>query len=238
VSPPALRSRGPAPSNVDVAVDALRDAILAGRLTPGERLKEVPLAEQLGISRGPIREALRLLERDGLIELIPNRGAVVPAIEALDVLETYALRSSLGSLALQKLMLEDRVPEAALERELRALGAAVADLDTRRAGDADLGYQSAIIAASGLPRVTREFERLTWQVRVFLTALEVGYEDKLPRILEEVEALHAAIARRAARDAEALWRVKYERWVRDLVALLPEAFDEALWIALTSGRTP
>ena len=77
----ALRSRGPAPSNVDVAVEALRDAILDGRLKPGERLKEVPLAEQLGISRGPIREALRLLERDGLIELIPNRGAVVPAVQ-------------------------------------------------------------------------------------------------------------------------------------------------------------
>jgi DNA-binding GntR family transcriptional regulator len=231
----ALGHRGPAPSNVDVAVDALRAAIVDGRLEPGVRLKEVPLAEQLGISRGPIREALRLLERDGLIELIPNRGAIVPEVGALDVLEVYALRASLGSLALHKSMLEDRVPETDLEHALDQLRRATANHDARRAADADLAYQSTIIAASGLPRATREWDRLTWQVRVFLAALEIGYEDKLERFLAEDEALHAAIVRRDGAEAEALWRVKYERWVRDLVALLPETFDEALWAALTSG---
>jgi len=231
----ALPHRGPAPSNVDVAVDALRAAILDGQLPPGQRLKEIPLADQLGISRGPIREALRLLERDGLVELIPNRGALVPEVKALDVLEVYALRASLGSLALQKLMLENRFPEAELEHDLERLRAAVGKGDARQAADADLAYQSTIIAASGLPRATREWDRLTWQVRAFLTALDIGYEDKLARFLAEDEALHAAIARRDAREAERLWRVKYERWVRDLVALLPEAFDEALWTALSSG---
>jgi DNA-binding GntR family transcriptional regulator len=231
----ALGHRGPAPSNVDVAVDALRAAILDGQLEPGVRLKEIPLAEQLGISRGPIREALRLLERDGLIELIPNRGAIVPAVKALDVLEVYALRASLGSLALQKSMLEDRVPRADLEHALQLLRRATRDGDARRAADADLAFQSAIIAGSGLPRVTREWDRLTWQVRLFLTALEIGYEDKLERFLAEDEALHAAIGRGDTRATEAVWRAKYERWVRDLVALLPEAFDEALWTALTSG---
>ena len=229
----ALPHRGPAPSNVDVAVDALRAAILDGQLAPGLRLKEIPLAEQLGISRGPIREALRLLERDGLVELIPNRGAIIPEVTALDVLEVYALRASLGSLALQKLMLENRFPEPELDHDLERLRAAVADGDARRAADADLAYQSTIIAASGLPRAAREWDRLTWQVRAFLTALDIGYEDKLARFLAEDEALHAAIARREAREAERQWRVKYERWVRDLVALLPETFDEALWTALT-----
>jgi DNA-binding GntR family transcriptional regulator len=232
-----LRTKaGPAPSNVDVAVEALRDAIVDGRLEPGQRLKEIPLAEQLGVSRGPIRDALRLLERDGLIEVIPNRGAVVPEVHALDVLEVYALRASFGSLALQKLMLEDRFPIDALERELRRLRGAVERGNVRKAGDADLAYQSTIIAASGLNRVAREFERLTWQVRAFMTGLEIGYEDKLPRILAEVEALHAAITARDAAQAEALWREKYERWVRNLVELLPETFDEALWTALTAGR--
>ena len=210
-------------------------AILDGRSPPGERLKEIPLAEQLGISRGPIREALRLLERDGLVELIPNRGALVPEVKALDVLEVYALRASLGSLALQKLMLENRFPEAALEHDARA--PARGGRRGRRPPAPPTptsAYQSTIIAASGLPRVdAASSDRLTWQVRAFLTALDIGYEDKLARILAEVEALHAAIARRDAREAERLWRVKYERWVRDLVALLPETFDEALWTALT-----
>ena len=84
----------------------------------------------------------------------------------------------------------------------------------------------------------REFERLTWQVHSFMTALDINYDDKLPRILDEVEALHTAISTRNASDAEALWREKYGRWVRNLVELLPEPFDEALWTALTSGPRP
>ena len=236
MSPLALRNPGPAPSNVDVAVDALRDAILDGQLAPGERLKEIPLAEQLGVSRGADPRGAAPARARRADRADPNRGAVVPEVRALDVLEVYALRASLGSLALQKLMLEapSRTPRSSAE--LQALRAAVRAGDARLAADADLEYQSAIIAASGLPRVTREFERLTWQVRAFLTALEIGYDDKLPRILAEVEALHAAIARRAPGEAEALWREKYERWVRNLVELLPETFDEALWTALTSGR--
>ena|ERR1700754_519012 len=218
------------PSYVDFAVEAVREAIVDGRIKPGERIKELPLADQLGISRGPIRDALRLLERDGLVELIPNRGAVVPAIHALDVLEVYALRASLGSLALHKLMLEGPVPRKQLERELVRMRTNVAD--------GDLGYQAAIIAAAGLPRVLAEFERLTWQVRIFIASLEVTLEDKTERIIAEVEALHAAILAGASDQAERLWRLKFERWVRDLIDLLPEHFDEHLWTALTSARTP
>ncbi len=229
-----LSARGPAPSNVDVAVEALRDAIVDGRVKPGQRLKEIPLAEQLGVSRGPIRDALRLLERDGLIDVIPNRGAVVPEVRALDVLEVYALRASLGSLALQKLMLEHRVPDETLERALKRLRTAVERGKARQAADADLEYQTAIIAGSGLPRVMREFERLTWQVRIFIAALDMTFDDKLPRILAEVEALHEAITGGLAHEAEALWREKYERWVRDLVERLPETFDEQLWTALVA----
>ena len=78
-------------SNVDVAADAVRDAIVRGRFKPGERIKEIPLAAEVGTPRGPIRDALRRVERDGIVEVIPNRGAVVPEIRAVDVLEIYAL---------------------------------------------------------------------------------------------------------------------------------------------------
>ena len=228
-----LRSHGPAPSNVDLAADALREAIADGTIKPGERIKEIPVSQTLGISRGPIRDALRLLERDGLVELIPNRGAVVPEVRAVDVLEVYALRASLGSLALHKLMLEGPVPERTLERHLTRLRGAVEVDNARQAADADLRYQAAIIAASGLPRVLAEFDRLTWQVRIFISTLEISLEDKLTRILAEVEALHQAILERRQADAERLWREKFEAWVRDLVELLPDDFDEDLWASLT-----
>ena len=84
------RPRGPAPSNADLALEAIRDAIVGGRLRPGARIKEVPLAQDLGFSRAPVRDALRLLERDGLVALVPNRGAIVPELRAVDILEVYA----------------------------------------------------------------------------------------------------------------------------------------------------
>src|SRR3954471_17955715 len=136
--------RGPSPSNVDLALVAVRDAIVEGRLRPGERIKEIPLAETLGFSRAPVRDALRLLERDGLVELVPNRGAIVPELRAVDILEVYALRASLGTLALHKLMLDSEALEIG-ERELLRLVRAGERRRSRDAAEADLAYQHAIV---------------------------------------------------------------------------------------------
>jgi DNA-binding GntR family transcriptional regulator len=228
--------RGPAPSNVDLALEAVRDAIVSGRLRPGERIKEIPLAEELGFSRAPVRDALRLLERDGLVELVPNRGAIVPALRAVDVLEVYALRAALGTLALQKLMLDGESLETApLERELTRLVRAGERRRARDAAEADLAYQWAIVTAAELPRVSREFERLTWQVRMFLGALEIDVLENVERVIAEVQGLHEAIVARDVQAAERLWREKFERWISDLVGRLDEDFDRDLWVALTRG---
>src|SRR5262245_26243604 len=140
-----LSKRGPAPSNVDLALESIRDAIVDGRLRPGERIKEMPLAEELGFSRAPLRDALRALQRDGLVVLVPNRGALVPELRAVDVLEVYALRASLGTLALRKLTLESAPPIAALERELGRLVRAGERRRADDAADADLGYQATVV---------------------------------------------------------------------------------------------
>jgi DNA-binding GntR family transcriptional regulator len=231
------RPRGPAPSNVDLALDTVRDAIVEGRLRPGARIKEIPLAQELGFSRAPVRDALRLLERDGLVELVPNRGALVPPLRAVDILEVYALRASLGTLALHKLMLDsESLDTGPLERELTRLVRAGDRRRAREAADADLAYQQAIVTAAGLPRVSREFERLTWQVRMFLGALEIDVLDNLERVIAEVQALHEAILARDVHAAERLWREKFERWISDLVGRLEEDFDHDLWVALTRAE--
>jgi DNA-binding GntR family transcriptional regulator len=229
-----MSSRGPAPSNVDLALNSVRASIVAGRLRPGERIKEIPLAEELGFSRAPVRDALRLLDRDGLVRLVPNRGAMVPELRGVDVLEVYALRASLGTLALRKLML-DEGSVAPLERELARLVRAGERGREQDAAEADLDYQTALVAAAGLPRVAGEFERLTWQVRMFLGALGIDLLRTLPRVVAEVQALHAAILARDAEAADRLWREKFERWIRDLVGRLEEDFDDELWAALTRG---
>jgi DNA-binding GntR family transcriptional regulator len=226
----------PAPTNVELIADALREAIIKGQIPPGERIKEIPLARQLGVSRGPIREALRLLEHDGLVKIVPNRGAHVPKMTAADLLEVYAMRATLGSLALHKLMLErGKIPFAQLNRALGRFERAVARRDAPAAADADLAYQSAVVAASGLPRVTRQFEQLTWQVQIFICTMGIKFDDLLEQMLREVQELHGAIAGQSPGRAERLWREKFERWVCHFLDQMCEGFDRELWLALTSG---
>jgi len=77
------------------AADLIRQAIIDGRVMPGQRLKEEELAQQLGISRTPVREALLILQTEGLVEASPNRGATVRSYELSDLEDMYELRALL-----------------------------------------------------------------------------------------------------------------------------------------------
>lgn len=82
----------------------LRKAILKGEFKPGERLIQAELAEKIGVSRMPVREALKTLEMEGLVTLVPHRGAIVNSITVEDVEEIYELRAVIESLVLKKSM--------------------------------------------------------------------------------------------------------------------------------------
>jgi DNA-binding GntR family transcriptional regulator len=99
------------------AVELIRAAILQGRLPPGHRLKEGELASELGISRTPIREALFVLQAEGLVESAPNRGAAVRAYELDELRDMYDLRAVLEGHAARRAA--PRLHEAGIE-ELRA----------------------------------------------------------------------------------------------------------------------
>lgn len=81
------------------ATDRLRDLIVQGSLAPGSRLNERMLTAQLGVSRTPLREAFKVLATEGLVELLPNRGAIVSAIDPVRVAETLAVMGALEALA-------------------------------------------------------------------------------------------------------------------------------------------
>jgi DNA-binding GntR family transcriptional regulator len=87
--------------NVDLVHDRLRGAILRGEYAPGEELQQVPLAEELGVSRTPLREAFRLLQREGLLEASPNRSYRVTAFSAQDLEELYVTFLPLQALAVR-----------------------------------------------------------------------------------------------------------------------------------------
>lgn len=80
--------------------DALREAILTGRLAPGSRVRQEELAEEFGISRIPVREALRRLESEGLVMLVPNSGAWVSKLDRAECIEIYKIRERVEPLAL------------------------------------------------------------------------------------------------------------------------------------------
>ena len=83
----------------DLVFESLKDAILTQTLPPGKRLLENELAESLGVSRTPVREAIRRLEQEGLVAMIPRKGAYVSGISLKDIREVYEIRAALEMLA-------------------------------------------------------------------------------------------------------------------------------------------
>jgi DNA-binding GntR family transcriptional regulator len=114
------------PSLVDLAVARLRADILSGGTEPGERLIEEQLTRRFGISRAPLREALRLLAQQGLVDHFPRRGARVATLSDTDVQELYGVRD-----VLERYAVEQALPLA----DPRRLGALAAELDAMRAAD-------------------------------------------------------------------------------------------------------
>src|SRR6201999_1561757 len=129
--------------------DLLEEAILEGELKPGERLRAEALAQRFGTSRTPIREALLQLEAQGLVEVEPNRGAVVKAFDAADLRDLYEVRALLE-------------PAAAARAATRISGAQIAELERLCDDDAPVEEQIAsneafhrtITAAAGSPRLS------------------------------------------------------------------------------------
>ncbi len=98
----------------DIVFDYMKNAIITGELKPGERLMEVQLAEKLGVSRTPVREAIRKLELEGLVVMVPRKGAYVSDLDAKDLLNVLEVRSSLEGLAAS--LAAERITDEEIER--------------------------------------------------------------------------------------------------------------------------
>jgi DNA-binding GntR family transcriptional regulator len=174
----------------DEVADRIRDAIFDGTYAPGSQLREVELAEALGVSRGPVREALLKLEREGLVRGEWHRGTTVTSLSEVDVAELDSLRAALEQLAVE--LVVDRAPG------LEEVDAAVARME--RAADAhemvrcDLGFHDAVYAAAGHRRLGEAWQAIRSQVHLFL----------LTRIGVETDGYLAGIPAEHRRLADAL----------------------------------
>jgi DNA-binding GntR family transcriptional regulator len=134
-----------APTLVESVAEAIRASILTGRFSPGDRLVEAELARELHVSRGPIREALALLGKDGIVVHEPRRGKYVQALTPRLIDELYSLRRLLepyaGMLVIEKLDADGR--ERLLEAVGR-IGAAAAEGDERQLAQADWAFHDLL----------------------------------------------------------------------------------------------
>jgi len=103
----------------EVVFDTLRDAIISGILRPGERLMEIQLAEELGVSRTPIRETIRKLELEGFVVMVPRKGAYVAGISLKNIADVFEVRASLEALAAG--LAAERITDEELEELERIL---------------------------------------------------------------------------------------------------------------------
>ncbi|MCR5255588.1 MAG: GntR family transcriptional regulator [Acetatifactor sp.] len=149
----------------DVVFNTLRQAILTGDLKPGERLMEIHLADKLGVSRTPIREAIRKLELEGLVIMIPRRGAEVAQITEKSMNDVLEVRQSLDALCVE--LACDRITAEELENLKRAcvgFELAVKTKDTKKIAQADVALHDIILKATGNDRLINLVNNLAEQM--------------------------------------------------------------------------
>ncbi|MCC7371790.1 MAG: GntR family transcriptional regulator [Chloroflexi bacterium] len=161
-------------------VDQLKRVIIAGELRPGDRVLETELAEQLGVSRGPVREAFRQLEQEGLLVSYPHRGTFVATVPEDEIEEVYALRAHLEAHAARRVVVERRDEALTLLGDLvdQMLEAAAAR-DLPAVADLDLQFHDTLLELSGyqgLHRIWRSMDGLV-RARTYATLALPGREE-------------------------------------------------------------
>ncbi len=180
----------------DVVFNTLREAILRGDLEPGERLMEISLANRLGVSRTPIREAIRKLELEGLVVMIPRRGAQVASITAKDLKDVLEVRTSLEVLSVE--LACDRMEQAQLDDlkvALEAFEKALSGTDVTEIAGKDVHFHDVIFESTGNARLIQILNNLREQMYRYRLEYLKDFSNH-ERLLEEHKQLMAALEAR------------------------------------------
>lgn len=188
-------------------VERLRAAILAGMFQPGERLVEAELQALLGISRPSLREALRSLEAERLITIIPNRGPYIPVVSWEEAEQIYRVRALLeGEAAARCAARSDEETVAALNEAVAAFNAAVREDDNARCIEAATRYYEALLDQCGNSIIRDTLRGLAARIN-FLRLRSLSQPGRTEQSAREMAQIAAAIA---AGDSEAARRAARE----------------------------
>ncbi|MFG2343902.1 GntR family transcriptional regulator [Streptomyces phaeochromogenes] len=182
----------------DEVADRIREAIFNGAYAPGAQLREVELSGEMDVSRGPVREGLRLLEREGLVRCAWHRGTTVTTLSAEDVAELDSLRGALEDLAVRQVIA--RASDEDLASVAKTADTMERAVDAHEMVRCDIAFHDAVFAASGHQRLADAWDGVRCQVHLFLLTriglTTEGYLDCVPREHREL------VAALRARDVE------------------------------------
>lgn len=191
----------------DIVFENLRTAILEGDLKAGQRLMEMQLAEQLGVSRTPIREAIRKLELEGLVVMLPRKGAYVANMSFKDLIDVLEIRASLeglaASLATERLRKED-IEE--LERVAKEFEISVRETDIDNVLKKDVEFHEKIFLMANNKKLYQLITSLWEQVHRFRVTYVSNYDaslslvDEHKRILEAIKSGNCDLAKQYATE--------------------------------------
>jgi DNA-binding GntR family transcriptional regulator len=198
----------------DRALDMIETAIMKGELAPGTRISEVPLARTFGISRGPLREAIRRLEGRGLLERVPHVGSRVVTLSADDLLEVFDIREALEGMACRlaaERMTDDDIAavEAVLERHRDDAALKAGEAYYQQPGDYDFHYR--IAQGSGNRRIVELLCGEMYHLLRIYRYRSGAVPGRALRAFEEHRAILAALRARDGALAETLMRQHIRR---------------------------
>jgi DNA-binding GntR family transcriptional regulator len=201
----------------------LTEAIMDGTLAPGTQLGEAELAGQLGVSRGPLREALQRLVQQGIAVSAPHRGVFVTRLDEDDVRDIYLARAAMESAACRLVL--QRNPQRTADRLAkvhRTMASAARRGHLSALGAADMELHQTLVEESGSPRLQRISQTLFVETRMCLSALTGGHSDP-DALVEEHTALIEALR---DEDEERLLALLDEH-MQDAIHRLTDAAKEA-----------
>ena len=206
----------------DVVFNTLRQAILRGELQPGERLMEIQLANKLGVSRTPIREAIRKLELEGLVLMIPRRGAVVAEITEKSLRDVLEVRGSLEELAVElacERITEEEIEELKSSAEEFALSLKSGDLTEY--AEADVKFHDIIYNATD----NQKLVQLLYNLREQMYRYRVEYLKRAEMhaiLLEEHKYIIECIEKRDKDGAREAIRTHIDNQVEKVATTIRE----------------
>lgn len=183
-------------------IESLRQEVLNFRFKPGDRLIERELCELTGVSRTSLREALRQLEAEGLITIVPNKGPVVASVDVEEAAQIYEFRAVLeGFVGLRFAQRASDKEIAALRKSVDAFRKAVRKNEARELVAAKSGFYDVLIAGAGNAVIERSLRNLHTRVTL-LRSVSMGQTGRTRKSLAELEEIVEAVARRDPEAAQ------------------------------------